>query len=163
MKNVEKEIILRYKNENGNIRIFGEEFVKKNKNNCKINFNGEEKELNSSIFNNYSGEKDNIEIKLKIYKDINDMSYMFYNCIYLQSFNVISIWNLNNVTNINSMFYNCNSLTFLSDISKWNINKVNNMSSVFYNCESLKSLPDISKWNINNVTDMSNFFIIVNL
>ena len=157
MKNKKYEINLKYKNEKGKIRILGEEFIKRNKYNCKIIYNGEEKELSSHILN--VDEKDNIEIKLKVYKDINNMSEMFFNCKSLISLTDISKWNTNNVNNMSEMFYNCKSLIALPDISKWNTNNVENMSEMFFNCKSLKSLPDISKWNTNNVNNMSNNFL----
>ena len=128
MKNEKYKIILKYKNEKGRIRILGEGFVERNKDNCKMIYNGEEKELSDYILNKESNEKENIEIKIKIYKEINDMS---------------------------EVFYNCESLKYLPDISKWNTNNVNNMSYMFYYCELLKYLPNISKGNTNNVNDMS--------
>ena len=82
MKTNKKEIIVRYKNEKGIIRILGEDFVKRNKENCKIIYNGEEKELESYILNDGSNEKADIEVKIKIYKDINNLKRMFFNCIF---------------------------------------------------------------------------------
>ena len=83
---------------------------------------------------------------------------MFWNCSSLISLSDISIWDINNVTDISGMFNNCSSLISLPDISNWTTNNVTNMSLIFANCSSLISLPDISKWNTNNVTDMSGLF-----
>ena len=123
MKNWKSEIILRYKNEKEEIRIFGDKFAENNKNNCKIIYNGKEEEL-KVIIKKENDKKNFVEIKLRIFKDIINMS---------------------------CMFSNCKSLSSLPDISKWNTNNVNNMSEMFSGCSSLSSFPDISKWNISNV------------
>ena len=95
MKVYNTEIILKYINKKGKIKILGEEFVDNNKNNCKIIYNGIEKELNSCIIND--NESNEIEIKLKIYKDIIDMSKMFSDCKDLKSISDLSKLNTNNV------------------------------------------------------------------
>ena len=134
MKNGKNEIILKYKNEKGKIKILGEEFVKANKKSCRIIYNDKEKELTSFIFNNESNEKDIIEIKIKIYKELNNMSYMFSNCEFLNCFSDILKWNTSQVNNMSSMFSNCKYLKFLPDISNWDTSHVSNMSSMFSNC-----------------------------
>jgi len=93
--------------------------------------------------------------------DINnatDMSYMFTNCHNISTLPAISKWNTNNVTNMSSMFSGCSILSTLPDISKWNTNNVTDMSHMFSGCSILSTLPDISKWNTNNVIDMSFMF-----
>ena len=85
----------------GKIRIFGENFVKNNKNKCKIKIEEKEYELMEE-FNIKNEER--IKIKLiEIYK-ITDMSYMFYRCSSLSNLPDISKWNTNNVTNMSFMF-----------------------------------------------------------
>ena len=103
-----------------------------------------------------------IEIYLRIYQDIIDMSYMFDNCESLSSFTDISKNNNTLIfTNLCHMFTGCKLLSSLSDISKWKTNNVTDMSYIFYSCESLSCLPDISKWNTKNVINKKVFFIIV--
>ena len=99
------------------IRIFGENFVKNNRNICTIIIDEKENELMEKYnIKNYNKKK--LEIKLININDVIDMSYMF---------------------------SKCSSLTNLPDISKWNTNNVKNMSGIFYGCSSLSNLPDISK------------------
>ena len=83
---------------------------------------------------------------------------MFYNCKSLISIPDISIWNINNVSNLSYMFCGCESLISIPDISKWNINNVINMKGLFCACKSLKSFPNISKWNIKNLKYDDNIF-----
>ena len=184
---IKNEILIKYKIERTNqninqIKILGKNFVENNKENLIIIYENNLYEL-SEYFNifNYNGNKNILEIKLKIINNINNMSYlfydcesllsisyfnlntenvtdmswMFYNCTSLIHFPDISNWNTNNVIDMSFMFYNCKCLTSLPDISKWNTINVINMSRMFYNCQSLKSLPDISKWNVMNVNNMS--------
>ena len=115
----EIEIIYKSK-EKGKIKIFGYDFVKNNKDKCKIIYNNKEYEL-TEYFNNIDNE---LKIKLKGITKITNMSCMFYNCSSLSSLPDISKWNTSNVTNMSYMFCNCSSLSSLPDISKWNTSNV---------------------------------------
>ena len=130
------EIKIIYKVKDNEVQLFGENFVKRNKKNCKLIIDGKEQELIEKYsFGIFSSKKDILEIKLK---------------------------GITNITNMSEMFDRCESLSSLPDISKWNTSNVTNMSFMFYRCKSLSSLPDISKWNISNVTDMSGMFLYCN-
>ena len=62
------------------IKIFGNKFVKKNKEKCKI-INAKKKyDLTEYFFTNNNNSKNILEIELQINDDIKDMSYMFENC-----------------------------------------------------------------------------------
>ena len=97
------------------IRIFGEIFVKNNKDNCRIIINGKEEELTEFYTN-----KDNeeiIKVKKKKKKKISDMSHMFNGCdslIYLPK--CMGKWDMNNVNNINYMFNGLTELLSFPDI-----------------------------------------------
>ena len=165
------------------IKIFGEKFVKNNKDICKIIY--DKKEYDLTEYFEINQKLDKLNIKLKGINNIKNSECMFSDCILLESLPDISKWNTSNVTNMNRMFKGCNSLISFPDISKWdtsnvnnmehmfsecksleslpeisnwNTNQVNTMSFMFYGCSSLKSLPDISKWNISNVKDLSTMF-----
>ena len=73
-------------------KLFGERFVKNNKNNCKIVINGKEKELVSFYDIERLKENGILEIKLKGINNIKDMSYMFCGCLSLISLPDISKW-----------------------------------------------------------------------
>ena len=152
------EINIIYDIKEGNeIKIFGKEFVKHNKNICKIIIDNKEYEITERY--NIKGKNINkLKIKLEGINNVTNMSNMFYWCSSLSSLPDISKWNTNNVNNMCFIFNGCSSLSSLPDISKWNTNNVNNMSYMFSGCSSLSSLPDISKWNTNNVNYMSDMF-----
>ena len=91
----------------GKIRIFGNEFVKNNKNICKIEYEDNIYGL-SEEFNIKNINKNKLEIKLK---------------------------GINNITNMSCLFNDCNSLSNISNITKWNTINVVNM--FFYLVDAL--------------------------
>ena len=162
-------------------RIFGENFVKRNINKCKIIYNNKEhqiKEFFEEIDKNYKpGET--IKFKLRIFHNILNLSGMFFNCYGLLSMKDDSKVNKEQVKaklkyglsiskkeekkpfkiiDINRMFYGCESLISIPNISDWNMENVTNLFGLFYECESLISIPDISKWNMKKVTNMNYIF-----
>ena len=148
-------IIYGIKSYNDSIMIFGEDFVKNNKNNCYILIDGQKIKLCKNIILNEIQKKQGVlKIKLIETNKIINMSHMFYDCDSLDSIPDISQWNTKDVIDMSFMFYGFKSI-HLIDISKWDIRNVTNMSSMFRYC---KSLPDISKWDTKNVKDMSCMF-----
>ena len=153
------EIKIIYKVKDKEVKLFGEDFVKRNKNKSKLIIDGKEQELKEKYsFGIFSSKKDILEIKLKGITNITNMSEMFRGCKSLSSLPDISKWNTSNVIDMSEMFSGCNSLSSLPDISKWNTSNVTYMYDMFSGCKSLSSLPDISKWNTSNVTIMSCMF-----
>ena len=98
-------------------KLFGEIFIKNNKNKCKMIINGEEKEICSYLPNYHEYlDKGKLILKLIVNKNITDISYMFSGCLSLISLPNISKMNLNNITNIRAMLFYCSSLTYIDDI-----------------------------------------------
>ena len=118
--NINEEIKKEIKNELGEEmsknKLFGEIFVRNNKENCKIVINGKEKELVSFYDIEKLEENRILEIKLKGINIIKNMSFMFCGCLSLLSLPDISKWNTNSVTNMVGIFFGCSSLTELPDI-----------------------------------------------
>ena len=153
LNEIMKEIDDSFKEESKdkNKRVFGNTFVKNNKNKCKIIVNGHLEELKEFINNKYINNKNLVKIKLISLENIDDLSEMFLNCQYLTKIYYFDKLKIKNITNIKRMFYNCESLKELPDcISKWNINNVKDISEIFCGCNSLNKLPDISRWNTIN-------------
>ena len=154
--------------------IFGENFVKRNKNKFKIVYNNKEyalKEFFEEIDKNYKPGTE-IKFKLRIFNNILNLSEMFFNCYGLlamkddakvneeqvkaKSKYCLSISKKEEkkpfkIIDINRMFY-------IPDISDWNMENVTNLFGLFYECESLISIPDISKWNMKKVTNINYIF-----
>lgn len=111
--------------------------------------------------------------------NVTDMSYMFYSCYNLESFDFsgfdtskvtdmsymfedvmfeeldLSGFDTSNVTNMNHMFERCEAKTI--NLSGWNTSKVENMYSMFQYCYNVETI-DISSFNTINVTDMGYMF-----
>jgi len=99
-----------YLNGNNNrnkFKIFDKRFINKNKDKCKIIYQNNEYELKEyfeEIENNYNN-KEEISFILKINKNINNISYMFFNCDELLL--------IRNISNIN---YSEDNKSFSNDI-----------------------------------------------
>jgi len=181
-----KELTLIYNlNNSTEIKIFGKEFVKNNKNNFKIIFEEQEQEISEYLKINNDVKKDGkLKIKFKEINKIENMSHLFSGCLSLTDItgisefitkyvtNVSNIfnncsslklpdklnWETNNITDMSFMFRNCSSLESLPDISNWNTKEVTNIKGIFSGCKLLKEIPDISKWKISKVTNMKRIF-----
>ena len=136
-------------------RIFGNDFVKRNKNKFRIIYNNKEYQLKEFFEEIDKNCKSGEEIKLKL---------RF----------------LHNILNLSKMFFNCLNLLLIIDDAKANEERINAKSKyglsicknkekesfkiidtnrMFYGCESLISIPDISDWNMENVTNMFGFIL----
>ena len=153
------KIIYRIKKDENKIKIFGTNFVKKNKNNFKILYHKKNYNLEEYFnLNNDSIKTDKLEIELKTIKEATDLSEMFYGCSSLLSLSDITYWDTSKVISMYKMFNGCLSLISLSDKLKWNTSNVNNMALMFFYCSSLSTLPDISEWDTHNVIEMYQMF-----
>ena len=152
-------IIYKIPKKKDSLRVFGDNFVNNNKNNCYFLLNGEKRNLDKFLRLNPEQKNNNIfKIKLIETKKITDMSYMFFGCGLLEALPDISEWDTKNVTKLDNIFNHCKSLKELSDISKWDTMNVKYMNGMFSECYSLKYLPDISKWDTKNVKYMNGMF-----
>ena len=157
-----KECIFEYLiDQDDKIKIFGNRFVKNNKDNCYIIHNEKKYELTpefnvkeTKLFSN------TLEIKLKINNPLTNISYMFNNCKNLKSLKKISYFNEFHFTNLSHLFSGCYLLQKLPDeISLWNTEKVISMEALFYDCSNLHLLPkNIAEWNTENVLSMKDLF-----
>ena len=155
----ENIMIMKYKN-HFKLKLFVYNFVKNNKNNCKIIYESKSYDLSEyfDILNNENNNKKSIKIRLEGINNITNFSYMFHNCSSLLNFYINSKNNYKKISEIEFMFSGCSSLKSLPDISNWDISNVTNISYLFSGCSSLQSLPDISKWNTTKIIDMNNIF-----
>ncbi len=145
--------------EENTIKLFGEDFAKKNSDLCTI-IHGEEKtDLTDKIYLfDEDKQKDIFTIKLRGINNLNNFFNMFENCSNLISVNGLSKVDTSKVIRMTGMFSSCNSLESIDDISCWNTANTTSISFMFGGCQSLKSLPDIGKWNLSNCTDFGFIF-----
>ena len=139
------------------LKIFGLEFVRLNKEKCKMVINNVEQEL-KSVIKIKDNLKDKIKVKLLNIDKITNMSFLFHECPNLYSCSDLSKWNTSNVKDMHKLFYGCNQLISLPDISYWSISKVMDICGMFYDCNSIQAVPDISEWDVSNVSNLSGLF-----
>ena len=87
--------------------------------------------------------------------EVNDMSFMFEDCIALTSLDV-SHFDTKNVTYMRAMFSGCSELKSL-DVSHFDTKNVTDMASMFSYCNNLTAL-DVSGFDTRKVTDMGGMF-----
>jgi len=114
--------IYKVNDEKNKIRIFGSDFVKNNKDKCKIIYENEIYDLTEYF--NIKPKNDNLRIILKGIRNITNMSYIFSKCSSLLSLPDISLWNTSKVTDMNNMFNGCSSLLSLPDFLILDASKV---------------------------------------
>ena len=101
------------------IKLFDIHFINNNKDKCYLIIEEKKYDLiEYLLIKDIKTKGKNIEIKLKGFNRISDMSYMFYDCSSIFSLPNISKWNTSNITNMSYMFSNCSFLFSLPDISK---------------------------------------------
>ena len=130
------------------IKLFGDYFVEKNKDKCKIIYNEKEYELTEyfEVGNNLNNDNNLIKIQLKIDNNITDISYMFNGCETLLSFRDIS--NLNDCNNVNKPL---NDSEYNNYIDESNNRCEDEDYENFYN-DNLTSSSIPSKKNISEFT-----------
>jgi sugar-specific transcriptional regulator TrmB len=112
IKEINNEIILIYKTnkDKNKIKIFGNDFVKNNKNLCQIIYERKEYGLQSEFYvPNINKNKEIFEIKLKGILNISNLKNMFEGCSSLISAPDISKLDVTNMKSLNSMFQGCSS------------------------------------------------------
>ena len=121
------------------IKIFGKNFVKNNKNKCKIIYNNKKYELKeyfNDIDENYNQEIKDIKLKLYGVNNITNMQEMFYRCYHLSSFSEAHTSELYefNYKNISSLFSEDNKGT--------NLSKEENYTDLYNNFETNQGSQD---------------------
>ena len=126
------------------------------------------KEIESKIKILNNGKKEKIIFKKKFNKTgmntiyfvvegkLNDMSFLFNNCLSLKEINFISV-ETDKVNNMKAMFQSCQKLENLN-LSNFNTSKVTNMARMFSNCIKLKQIKGIENFNTNKVVNMKEMF-----
>ena len=149
------------------IQIFGENFVEENKNKFTLVINNEPKE---ELVDKVTIDDDYLEVILVQKSDteeeyeINNLSYMFCDCIKLLKIEEISqrikhgSIDFENVRDISHMFEGCEKIESLDFLIFNGLNKINQMEYLFYNCRKLKDINGLEKLDTSNVNSMSNLF-----
>ena len=141
------------------IQIFGDDFVKNNKDKLFLIINNRKSELISTkiIKDNY------LEVILvqKSEVKVTNLSYMFQNCIHLDNFEEYKFHDLidfDYVENISFLFNKCIRIEELNLELFGTFEKVKSMEETFSECILLKKIIGLDKWNTTNVETMAGMF-----
>ena len=168
-------------NENNYYNIFGEEFIKNNKDNIKLIINGEKSKLLSkynlkqgkniisiliknkltnlsNMFKNCDSLINIGELKNLNVVEVTDFSSMFSNCSSLSDIIALKRWNVSKGINFSGMFNKCTKLSDINSLENWNFSNCKYLSSMFSNCSSLSDIKPLENWNVSNVIDFSSMF-----
>ena len=148
------------------IKIFGEEFVKNNKDKCKLLLidTEEENEINHElcafldldVIDEVSHGKSSLWICLIPNEDLTDLSFMFDKCATLISVEGLNSINTEKVTSMKSMFNLCVMLQEVN-VSKMNTAELTDVSQMFRKCAFLNYL-NFSGWNTSKITTTKGMF-----
>ena len=168
-KNEEKDkikILFRpIKNNTKNVRIFGKEFVKNNKDNCYIEYKGEKyevKEYIEDIDDNYNHQDELYLILIGIQK-ITDLSYIFANC---NKLSLIKISYEEDLVENTKETFDIKNISINSNESNSGNNLYDDIDSSFMSSSSLNKINTDDDINdlfqadlfFNNITKMNHLF-----
>ena len=149
------EINIKYETErNEECKIFGDTFVRNNKNNIELNINGKKSELKSTCFL----EEGINNVKLIIKNKITNFKYMFCNCKNLIDISQLKYLDTKDCNSFSSMFYKCISLVDIKPLENWNVSNVKDFSEMFSECISLSDINSLKKWDVSNANTFYKMF-----
>ena len=142
------------------IRIFGEDFIKKNRNNIFIIINNKKYEnleliSNVRIIDNY------LEVILVENLEMTDLSCMFNGCKYLKDFSKYKrnkVLDFDNVKDISYMFYGCTEIESLNIELFSPFKSIESMENLFCECRKLTEIIGFEKFKTKNVKSMAGMF-----
>ena len=172
-ENEEKEIGIIYiiPKKLHDLRLFGDDFVKNNKDKCKLLFYDDKRDkeieyelcslLKTDFINDITELKESqncFRVVLKLNEDLTDLSSMFKDCINLIAFDhFFSNLKTEKVTTMSGMFEGCIFLQDFENIDQLKTSSVTDMSYMFKNCSYISDL-DLTGWDISSVKTIKGMF-----
>ena len=131
--------------EEGIYDIFGEKFVKNNKNNIELIINGKPNKL----VDKYVLLKGKNVIKMIIKNDLKNIEEMFNGCKTLVNINPLKDLDIKYITSMSGIFNGCESLKDIKPLENWNVSKIEDLSYLFYSCKSLTDINPLKNWDVS--------------
>ena len=172
-ENEEKEIGIIYiiPKKLHDLRLFGDDFVKNNKDKCKLLFYDDKRDkeieyelcslLKTDFINDITEPKEScncFRVVLKLNEDLTDLSSMFKDCINLIAFDhFFSNLKTEKVTTMSGMFEGCIFLQDFENIDQLKTSSVTDMSYMFKNCSYISDL-DLTGWDTSSVKTIKGMF-----
>ena len=134
--------------------IFGQDFVKNNKNNIQLIINGINTELYSRVLL-----KEGINtVTMIINKNLTNLNHMFFDCGTLKGIDDLQYLDISKVKDCSYMFYGCSLLSNINSLKNFDISNCTNFSGMFSGCRLLSDIKSLSNWNVSNCKDFSGMF-----
>ncbi len=83
--------------------------------------------------------------------EVNDFSFMFYNCTSLSGNASMNNWDMSSANLLINMFTNASS--FNADIGNWDVSSVTNLNAIFLDAHTFNQ--DIGNWDVSLVTNFA--------
>ena len=154
LKEYKNEINIIYIGNENEEKLFGEEFVKNNKNNIKLEING----IKSNLVATYKLKRGRNNVKLIIKNDLENLEKMFYLCISLIDISELEYLDTKIINNFAYMLCGCSSLSDINPLQTWNVSKGQNFAYMFSGCSSLSDINALQNWNVSNGKYFSGMF-----
>ena len=132
-KNKKEMNIIYRTDKEGEENIFGDEFVKNNKNNIELIINGNK----SNLIEKCEFRKGENYIKIILKNKNKNLEKMFYKCKSLINIKELKYLDTKDVNNFSYMFSKCSSLIDIKGLENWNVSNGKDFSCIFYECISL--------------------------
>ena len=136
----------------GSVEIFGNDFVKNNKNNIKLIING----VKSEITEYYELRKGKNNIELIIKNKLTSLEDMFGECSSIKNIEELKYLDTTEVNNFSRMFYECSSPD-IKGLENLNVSNGNNFSQMFMNSK-ISNLKILKNWNVSKGKDFFEMF-----
>ena len=134
--------------------IFGEEFVKNNKNKIELVINGK----NNKLVKKYKLKNGENNIQIIIKKKLTDLKNMFDGCNTLKNIDELKYLDIKEITDFSHMFNGCSSLSDIQSLENWNVSNGTNFSRMFSRCSSLSDIKSLENWNVSKGTNFRYMF-----
>ena len=135
--------------------IFGENFVKNNKDNVDLLIDGcKQKELfNECIL--FNGET---KITIIIKNKLTNLSSMFEGCYTLKDYSELKYLDVSQANDFSSMFASCTQITDFNFLKNWNVSKSKTFFKMFNFCQSLIDIKGLENWDVSNCENFNEMF-----
>ena len=141
-------------NSNTTYRIFGHTFVENNKDNIELEIDGK----TIGLIEEAALKEGDAEVKIKIKKQLTNLSFMFSNCTHLKNIDELQFLDTREVTSFESMFEGCKLLMDINALLNWDVAKSINFKGMFEKCIALSDINVLLNWNVSNCTNFADMF-----
>ena len=125
--------------------IFGENFVKNNKEKIELVING----IKNKLVKKYKLKRGENNIQIIVKDKLINLKDMFKGCRILKNIDELKYLDTKDITDFSHMFDGCSSLSDIKSLENWNVSNGTNFSYMFSSCSFLSDIKSLEKWNVS--------------